>query len=38
MCETPQVINAPSKQPSSDPAAAISAPCHKKIDEMSMRR
>ena len=37
MCDTPQVINAPSKQPNSDPAAAINAPCHRKIAEISIR-
>ncbi len=38
MCDTPQVINAPNEHPSSDPAAAISAPCHKKIALISIRR
>src|SRR5947208_3067114 len=38
ICDTPQVINAPSKQPSTDPAAAINAPCQRKIALMSLRR
>ena len=38
ICDTPQVINAPRRQPITDPAAAINAPCHIKIALMSLRR
>jgi len=38
MCEIPIVTSAPSTQPINEPAMAINAPCHKKIDEISARR
>ena len=37
ICDTPQVINAPSRQPMTDPAAAINAPCQRKIALISLR-
>src|SRR5262249_3352344 len=38
MWETPHVIKAPKAQQTSEPAEAMSAPCHKKIQEISLRR